>query len=45
MSPKELNKLDEPLLLQTTGTLTCDSPNEHLDKWDGNIIIIMPSDG
>lgn len=37
MSPKELNKQDELLLMQVTGTMVCDSPNEYLDKWDGNI--------
>jgi len=42
MSPKDLNKLEEMLMLQITGTLTCDSPNEYLDKWDGNIVYVIP---
>jgi hypothetical protein len=42
MSPKDLNKLDEMVLLQITGTMTCDSPNEYLDKWDGNVVYVMP---
>lgn len=44
MSPKELNKLDEMLLLQVTGTMVCDSPNEYLDKWDGNIVYFLQTD-
>jgi hypothetical protein len=42
MSPKEMNKIEEMLLMQITGTMTCDSPNEFLDKWDGNIVYFMP---
>lgn len=42
MSPKDLNKLDDQTILQVCGTMTCDSPNEYLDKWDGNVIHFMP---
>lgn len=38
MSPKDLNRLDENILMQIQGTMVCDSPNEYLDKWDGNIV-------
>jgi hypothetical protein len=26
------------MLMLVTGTMVCDSPNEYLDKWDGNIV-------
>ena len=42
MSFKEFNRLEEVLLLQITGTMTCDSPNEYLDKWDGNLAFYLP---
>jgi len=25
-----------------TGVMTCDSPNEYLDKWDGNVTFYTP---
>ena len=37
IAPKELNKLEEAHILQLTGTMICDSPNEYLDRWDGNV--------
>ena len=42
MSPKEMNKMEEIKFLQVSGTMTCDSPNEFLDKWDGNIVYFLP---
>lgn len=42
MSPKDINLLDQPLIEQMTGVMTCDSPNEHIEKWDGNITYYTP---
>ena len=42
MSPKEINSLDQTLVEQLIGVMTCDSPNEFLDKWDGNITYYTP---
>lgn len=44
MSLKEFNTLEEMMLIQVTGTLTCDSPNEYLDKWDGNVVFYKPNE-
>ncbi|CDW88154.1 p-type atpase [Stylonychia lemnae] len=37
VAPKDVLKLEIAHLLQMSGILTCDSPNEYLDRWDGNI--------
>ena len=29
--------MEEAHILQSTGHIICDSPNEYLDRWDGNI--------
>lgn len=36
-APKETHDVKPELIPYLEGTLTCDSPNEFLDKWDGNI--------
>jgi magnesium-transporting ATPase (P-type) len=36
-SPKELQVLKDEDIHQLDGELICDSPNESLEKWDGNI--------
>lgn len=36
-APKETHDVREDRIPYLSGTLTCDSPNEYLDKWDGNI--------
>ena len=41
MSPKDLNNLEEAHILQMSGSITCDSANEYLDKWDGNVTTII----
>lgn len=42
MSPKDINLLDQTLIEQMTGAMTCDSPNEFIEKWDGNITYYTP---
>ena len=42
MAPKELNKLEEAKVLPITGDMVCDSPNEYLDRFDGNITYVLP---
>lgn len=36
-APKETHDVREDKIPMLSGTLTCDTPNEFLDKWDGNI--------
>lgn len=36
-APKETFDVRDDKVPYLQGTLTCDSPNEYLDKWDGNI--------
>lgn len=37
ISPKDLQQLKDEDIHFLDGELTCDSPNESLEKWDGNI--------
>jgi hypothetical protein len=37
MAAKEIKELEESHILQSSGSIVCDSPNEFLDRWDGNI--------
>jgi len=39
VAPKETNSLSLQELQAVKAELVCDSPNEFLDKWDGNITI------
>jgi hypothetical protein len=39
---KEFNNLEEPLILSLTGDLICESPNEFLEKFDGNLTFEIP---
>ena len=41
-APKEFNTMEEQKLVSVTGVMTCDSPNEYLDKWDGNVTFYTP---
>lgn len=41
MAPKDIVNYEEAHVLQMSGTITCDSPNEFLDRWDGNITSIL----
>jgi len=41
MAPRELSSFEIAHILQLSGSLICDSPNEYLDKWDGNITSIL----
>lgn len=36
-APKDTLDIKEEMIPFLEGSLTCDSPNEYLDKWDGNI--------
>ena len=35
-TPKDTHDVKDELIPYLKGTLTCDNPNEFLDKWDGN---------
>ena len=37
MAPKETNLLGDSEIAELRGSLVCDSPNEFMDKWDGNV--------
>ena len=39
IAPRDMNHLEEKDILISNGSITCDSPNEFLDKWDGNITL------
>jgi magnesium-transporting ATPase (P-type) len=41
-APKEFNSMEMPKLESMSGVMTCDSPNEYLDKWDGNVTYFTP---
>ncbi len=34
---KDLQDLNDEQILNLDGEMVCDSPNEFIDKWDGNI--------
>lgn len=34
-----MSSITEENILKVEGTITCDSPNECLEKWDGNITV------
>lgn len=36
-APKKLQEIPEEEVVNFDGEMVCDSPNEFLDKWDGNI--------
>ena len=42
-APIELNQLTDEQIEKLNGSITCDSPNEFMDKWDGNITAIINS--
>jgi magnesium-transporting ATPase (P-type) len=37
VAPKELQGISDEDILNFDGELICDSPNEYIDRWDGNI--------
>ena len=37
MAPKEVNNLSDEQVIAIKGEITCDSPNEFLDRFDGNV--------
>lgn len=39
MAPKEINTLPESKVVLLSGSITCDSPNEFMDKFDGNVLV------
>lgn len=41
VASKEMMKLEVAHVLQMSGALVCDSPNEYLDRWDGNITTVI----
>ena len=41
IAPKETNFKNEKEISSLRGDLVCDSPNEFLDRWDGNITLVL----
>lgn len=37
LTPKDVHDVKGQMIPLLQGTITCDSPNEYLDKWDGNV--------
>ena len=36
-APKEIQEIEDGEVLNMDGEIVCDSPNEYIEKWDGNI--------
>ena len=36
---REMSTVTEDNITKIEGTITCDSPNEYLEKWDGNLTV------